>query len=52
MGFYSMPTLSEDIVRIAAAYGLKLPVVESIELTGRQLQQLLVFLMEKGVPVA
>lgn len=34
-GYYSMPTLSEDMVRIAATHGLRLPVVCDTE-TRRQ----------------
>lgn len=48
-GAYSMPTLSEDLVRIAATHGLRLPVVCDTELAGRQLQQLLTFLRERGI---
>lgn len=48
-GYYSMPTLSEDMVRIAATHGLRLPVVCDTELAGRQLQQLLTFLRERGI---
>lgn len=49
LGFYSLPTLSEDIVRIAASYGVEMPVTGDLAQTGIQLQALLVALRERGV---
>lgn len=43
-GYYGLPFLSEAIVEIAAKNGLQLPVVVDLEDTGKQLQQLLLFI--------
>ncbi len=40
-GYYSLPTLSEDISNIAAHYGLKMNITGDIEETGKQLQSLI-----------
>lgn len=49
MGFYSLPTLSEDIVRIAASNGMEMSVTGDLAQTGIQLQKLLVALRERGI---
>lgn len=48
-GLYSLPTLSEDIVRIAASYGVEMSVTGDLEQTCIQFQKLLVALRERGV---
>lgn len=50
-GYYSIPTLSEDIVRIANAYGLQMSVTGDLGQTGIQLQQLINFLRVRGVVI-
>ncbi len=48
-GYYSIPTLSEDIVKIAALHGFHWNVTGSLNQTGIQLQQLIDALASKGV---
>lgn len=48
MGFYSLPTLSEDIVRMASAYGVPMSVSGDLRETGIQLQSLINILRERG----
>lgn len=50
-GYYSIPTLSEDIVRIANVYGLAMTVTGDLASTGIQLQQLITYLRERGVVI-
>lgn len=49
MGFYSLPTLSEDIVRMAEANGLQMSVTGDLAQTGIQLQKLITFLKGRGI---
>lgn len=49
MGFYSLPTLSEDIVRMAAKYNIPMMVTGDLRKTGIQLQSLLVALRGMGI---
>lgn len=48
-GYFSLPTLSEDIVRIATKYGIPMSVTGDLEQTGRQLQSLINALRSLGV---
>lgn len=50
-GYVSLPTLSEDIVRIGNAYGLAMTVTGDLAGTGIQLQKLITFLRERGVVI-
>jgi hypothetical protein len=48
-GYYSLPTLSEDISNIAAQYGLTMNITGDLEETGKQLQSLIDALILRGV---
>lgn len=48
MGFYSMPTISHDIVRIASSFGLPMVATGDLSETGRQLQTLILHLRRLG----
>lgn len=48
-GFYSLPTLSQDIARMAASYDMRMTITDDLAQTGRQLQQLIIALRERGV---
>lgn len=50
-GYVSMPTLSEDIVRMAAAYGIPMSVTNTLSQTGIQLQELITALRSRGVAI-
>lgn len=51
MGYYSLPTLSEDIVRMAGFYGLQMSVTGDLGETGIQLQKLISTLRKRGVVI-
>lgn len=51
MGAYSLPTLSEDIVRIASVYGIPMNETNDLGQTGHQLQTLINKLIELGVKI-
>ncbi len=48
-GYFSMPAISDDMVRIGAKYGIKLERTGDLRLAGVQLQHLIVALRSQGV---
>ncbi len=48
-GFFSMPTLSEDIVRIASKYGISMTPTGDLNQAANQANTLIKNLIEKGV---
>lgn len=50
-GYFTMSTLSEDVVRMAAAYGIPMSVTNTLSQLGIQLQELVVALRSRGVAI-
>ena len=50
-GYFSLPTLSEDIVRMASIYGIHMTVTGDLEETAKQLQYFLTELRKRGIRV-
>lgn len=50
-GYVSLPTLSEDIARMASCYGIHMPVTGDLEETAKQLQSFLTELRRRGMRV-